>query len=282
MGRRRDESERVLGPYADSSERRWLVHLVGGQGGRRVLRFAEEAEAKKFVARTRRKLENQARELITVEIALHEYEGHLKAKGNRPSSLESTMYRLMRMLPAGASVPGVDVETARRWYHAFVTGKGKHGRPLSVAYHQGALMESRTFFAWCIERGWMKANPFGPVKPVGRKNRGKPQLTADEARRWARVAFELAATEPGAAAALTALLLGLRASEVIDRVVRDLDEDGTVLVVPQGKTANARRRVTIPARLQPILQALIKGKAPSDRIFRFTRDAVRYWPGCPR
>ena len=40
-----------------------------------------------------------------------------------------------------------------------------------------------------------------------------------------------------------ALLLGMRASEVLCRVVRDLDDAGRVLWIPLGKTDNARRRL---------------------------------------
>jgi len=63
--------------------------------------------------------------------------------------------------------------------------------------------------------------------------------------------------------ALTSFLLGLRASEVTDRVVRDLDDNGRLLWIEFGKTKRSRRTLEVPALLRPYLLALGKDR-PAD------------------
>jgi integrase len=123
----------------------------------------------------------------------------------------------------------------------------------------------------------MKSNPLVRIKVEGKRRHRKPQLRADEARRWVDKALELAAAgDPGAVAALVALLMGFRASEVINRSVRDLDDDGRVLVVEEAKTEAGNRRVKVPPVLQPLLKALAEGKGSSERLFgNHWRDWVR-------
>ena len=66
---------------------------------------------------------------------------------------------------------------------------------------------------------------------------------------------------------LRALLLGMRASEVLGRIVRDLDDGGTVLWIARGKTDNARRRLTVLEILQPLLNRLAAVKSAESLIF---------------
>lgn len=99
-------------------------------------------------------------------------------------------------------------------------------------------------------------------------NVGKPQLSLDEARRLARHLWPRATDgDEGAIALLTQLFLGLRSSEVLSRKVRDLDDAGRVLVIPFGKTENARRRLVVDERLRPLLLRQAAGKAPDERLF---------------
>jgi integrase len=116
----------------------------------------------------------------------------------------------------------------------------------------------------------------GEVEGVGKRRKGKPQLRIDEARKWRAKALELASGgESGAVAALMCLLMGLRTSEVVERVVRDVDDDGRLLWVPEAKTEAGRRTQEIPEELQPFLLQLCEGKSPEDRLLgRHWRD----WP----
>ena len=50
---------------------------------------------------------------------------------------------------------------------------------------------------------------------------------------------------------LTAFLMGMRASEVTDRMVRHLDDDGRLLWIEVGKTKRSRRTLEVPALLRP-------------------------------
>jgi integrase len=113
---------------------------------------------------------------------------------------------------------------------------------------------------------------------MGRRKRGKEQLRIDEARTFLATCEACASGgDEGAIAAMTALLLGLRASEVSERVVRDLDDDGRILWVPFSKTEAGKRTLEVPANLRPHLKRLTKGKAPADRLFtEKDRDWVRY------
>jgi len=92
-------------------------------------------------------------------------------------------------------------------------------------------------------------------------------------------ATELAdAGESGAVAAMMALLLGMRASEIVSRVVRDLDDDGGLLWIPYAKTDAGRRTLRVPEALRPHLLRLAADKAPEARLFgEHWRDWPREW-----
>lgn len=112
----------------------------------------------------------------------------------------------------------------------------------------------------------------GKRRPRG-KSLGKSgaELRVKQARTWYRAALELAGGgDQGAIAALVALLLGLRAGEIVSRRAGDLDEDaapGDLLWIPCAKTAAGRRTIEVPAELRPLLVACAKGKAPDRHLF---------------
>ena len=125
---------------------------------------------------------------------------------------------------------------------------------------------TKLFFRWAADRKYVRDNPFAKVKPIGKASSGKEQLRIDEARRLTQVLVAAAHKgEEGAIATFCQLLLGLRSSEVLLRKVRDLDDDGRVLWIPSGKTANARRRLEVPEALRPFLLSLAVGR-PAERL----------------
>jgi integrase len=110
---------------------------------------------------------------------------------------------------------------------------------------------------------------------MGRRKRGKEQFRVTEARTFIATCRQLGDRgDAGAIAAMTSLLLGLRASEVVERVVRDLDDGGRLLWIPQSKTEAGRRTLEVPVVLRPYLLALAKGKDPTDRLFT---ESDRHW-----
>jgi integrase len=85
--------------------------------------------------------------------------------------------------------------------------------------------------------------------------------------------------DQGAVAALVALLLGLRASEIVTRKVCDLDDDATegdLLWIPCSKTPAGRRTLEVPDVLRAHLLACAEGKAGNAYLFE-TEAGGGHW-----
>jgi integrase len=150
------------------------------------------------------------------------------------------------------------------YVHLVESVNGKTGKPLAAATHRFYLKLARAVFAWAVRKGYLAHNPFHNVNPVGRVNAGKPQLRIDEAQRFVTTALQRfdEQSDPLSLGALVALLMGLRASEVLQRRVRDVDRNGEILWIDGGKSKNARRYLDVPAVLQPRLVQLCAGREP--------------------
>jgi integrase len=84
------------------------------------------------------------------------------------------------------------------------------------------------------------------------------------------------AGDAGAVAAMMALVMGMRASEIVSRVGRDLDDDGRLLWIPDSKTEAGKRTLRIPDVLRSYLQQLTVNREPEERIFgAHWRDWIR-------
>jgi integrase len=104
---------------------------------------------------------------------------------------------------------------------------------------------------------------------------GKPRLRKDDARALNTLALERAKEgDEGAILTLMALILGLRASEIVDRVVGDIDAAGTELIIDDAKTEAGNRTLMLPEVLQPLVAKLAAGKARGARLFG---DRNRHW-----
>ncbi len=144
-------------------------------------------------------------------------------------------------------------------------------------YHRNVLAEARSFLKWCVsKKKWIAENPLADVEGVGKRSHGKEQLRVDEARTWLDLAVQYAdQDEPGAVAAMMTLLMGMRCSEVTSRVVRDVDDEGRLLWIPDAKTKAGRRTLQVPERLRPYLLELSDGKKPEELLFGYHDRA---WP----
>ena len=266
---------RIDGPFRDREK--WRVRVVDRETGKRQSYiYASEAEARLAIPKLRREYSRPIGEPL--KKALERYEAYLGLKGNRPRSISSTLDRLRTVFRDLDVITGeLKPAIVERWWAAFVGSRTRLGAAPSFDTRANTLAEARTFVRWCGSRGWIVSDTLlDGIEVIGRRRRGKPQLTEDESRRFLAAALKVGAGgDAGGTAAATALLLGMRASEIANRIVRDLDGGGRILAVTVAKTEAGVRRLRVPALLQPLLQALASGKDPGDRLFG--AGANRHW-----
>lgn len=182
-----------------------------------------------------------------------------RAKGLAGSTLESYEDRLAIML--GGVMPRSIRYVAGRGAELYAAAQV--GRRPDT--HRNALAMGRAWGRWCVKHRWLRADPFADVDPVGAKTYGadKARLTLDESRQLQSYCHAHAGEDPGAVLTLAYLLLGPRASEMVRRVVRDLDDGGRLLWIGATKTKAGRRRLLVPPELVPLL-LLVAGGRPGD------------------
>jgi integrase/recombinase XerC len=273
----RTNGERIHEPHKHGNRWRVGVVLARGRGERRqtVYRsFATRALADAFVAGARGEAEG-----ATVRAAVDTYLEHLRGAGRAQSTLETMEHRLWHLLglPANADRPV-------RWllnrgdelYQAAQPGR-------SASTHRGELAAAKTLGKFLVSKRWLRLNPFADVVPVGRARRGneKPQLRVDEARRLTDTCLRRG--DDAAMAVLTALLVGMRAGEVVGLNVRDVDDGGRLVWVAAAKTVAGVRCNEVPDVLRPRLVALAAGRGGDAPLFtdreggRPTRDWLHYY-----
>ena len=258
---------RIHGPYRHHE--RWRIKIVERSTGRVTHEtYSNEEEARAAIKVLQRQISRESG--VSAGDALDLYEKYLVEKGNKPRTIVTTMYRLRRFFKAVTrlALVGLTPSTGQKLYEEFAGSKTQRGQAMSVDSARNTLAEAKTFLSWAVSRGWARANALADVRGIGKRRRGKPQLTVDEARSWMATGMEMAESgEGGAVAALMALLMGMRASEIADRIVRNLDDDGRLLWITDAKTQAGVRRLQVPAQLQPLLKRLAVGKQPGDRLF---------------
>lgn len=259
----RERTERVYGPYKHGT--RWRIVLIAADGARRVESFATERDARAFLSEAQRQAEGR-----TLSQAVDAFLAHLNSRGVRASTERTYRYRLLALLDlarTGAELTWTLTPTrAAEMYAA-------RSAVVEVDTHRGELLAANAFGTWCAKQGWYRSNPFADVEPFGRRSKGRPQLRVAEARRFLDAALAEQSLA-GWAAALT-LMLGLRASECTDRIVRDVDDGGRLFWISNAKTAAGTRTLEIPPLLVPIMAELAgNGRAPGDPLWG---DVDRYW-----
>jgi integrase len=286
MGRPRKDDWRVLGPYwRGDGWQLWVVGPGGDRAGHFVARRRGEEAARALAAQLRGEFGASATR--TVADALAEYERHQESAEVKGAWL--TAHRL-RLFFADKSILLKSLDKARCERYARAFGErlvGKPPRRISPDYEANTIIEARTFLRRCVAWGWISRNPMEGVVGSGRRrNHGKPQLRLDEARAWAATAVQLAqGGDDAALAALLALLLGLRSSEITHLRVRDLDDGASLLWVGEDaaarKSRSARRQVAVPAGLRDMLVARTKtprGRKRDGEAWLWGRLHWRDWP----
>lgn len=266
---RRKSSARVLGPYPKRDK--WRLVVRDERGAESFVSYATKEEAERVKLAMTGEL--RQRQPHTIADGIQAYELYLRdVKQNKPTSVRTTIIRLHTFFPDDELL--LSEVTPRRAAAMYLNLT----RAQSVDSQRNILSEARTFLKWCVQtKKWLATNPLSDIEGVGKRKHGKPQLRIDEARRWLVVANQLAeAGDAGAIAAMATLLLGLRASEVVDRTVRDLDDGGRMLWIPDSKTLAGRRRLEVPELLRPHLLGLAEAKLPTALLFG------QHWRDWPR
>lgn len=265
---RQRKPDRVIGLY-DEGNRCRLKWVENGE--KRSLLLSNREEALKQARQLRKKLAPKQKARIA-DVMTAWADDKLRSGRCQPVSM-AHQHRRLRSFFGGVMAEDIAALTparAEKLYRGAVeTPTAKTGQPLSAASHRFILKTARELLAWAVRRGYVGRNPFADVKPVGRPRAGKPQLRVEEARRFTHEAirtFERTGS-PLAIGALMALGMGLRTSEVLQRVVRDLDDGGRWLWVDAGKTVNARRQLEVPELIRPYLLRLAGGRAPHEPLF---------------
>lgn len=256
-------TERAYGPYRERNQ--WRVVVVGADGRRASQTLASEAAAQRIIDEVNARAAGR-----TVIGAIEEYERFLRASGKRDTTLGTVGHRLRSLLDVrerDRALSSLKPTAARKLFES---------RALEVKpeTQHGELVTTAAFMAWMIDRGWIREDPFKGLAPTGPRARGKSQLRIDEAR-----AFEatcLAENSPESIASVLALLLAMRASEICDMLVRDIDDGARVVWVDGTKTEAAKRALETPEHLRPYLLELVRGKARTSEVFDLTRRGLLY------
>jgi integrase len=270
--------ERILGPYEQSNG--WRVVVVHVDGSRESRILETEAKATRCIELLTAEL---ASEDHTTTTALTEYKRHLTDKGNKQASIDVTEWALGQFFPEPMPLRLLTAKRCAALYEALRTRPCERtGQPMAADTHRNVLAQAKSFLAWCVKRRWIGENPCADVEGIGkRRPRGKSlgkagnELRVKQARAWYVTALGLATKgDHGAIGGLVALLLGMRASEIVSRRVADLDDDtapGDLLWIPCAKTAAGRRTIEVPDVLRPLLLACAAGKAPERHLFECER-----------
>lgn len=278
---------RATGPFVKQRPGRatlYIVRIHGADGRRTDASYSTEAEA--CQVRDDFNVANRREEVSTVEAAVAAYLAHKRVVDEcKASTVDTTEFRLKALIG-----PVYDVACDRLTKAQAAKLYEKRYAAVKTDTHRNELAETRRFFAWAVKKRFVRGNPFGDVEAVGRRAKGKVQLHVDEARKFLAHAFAVAGSRDlneintdaalarGAVAALCALLLAMRASEIVGLRVRDVDDEGRLLWVAEedGKTAAARRAIRVPDQLAELLAQLLKGRDGSEPLWHFRHN--RRWP----
>lgn len=287
------------------ARQQWRVTTIYPDKSLTSRHFAKESHADLYRA-TKDKELNRLGE-VTFEKAIHLYERHRLADLAEKTVVETTR-RLnaffVRMIKSRVS--GLNEKTLKEAYegryeadrlvlHGLVNRptlrrakdeppapcrlpcKCPHDGPaLAPDSHRNYLAEAKTFLRWCQEREFMGELPVEKVKGTGKRNPGglgKTRLRKKELKALYRLAIELAGDEhagdEGATAVLFALCFGMRATEIVTRQVRDIDDESwSIEVDPEAaKTKSSERGMEVPAYLRPAISRLMRGKQAGQYLF---------------
>jgi integrase len=245
---------RYFGPYAHHGSWRIMVRSEGRQLVQCT--YATEEEAKRALRRLRTEAAKQGGP--TTEKAIEAHLARMRRNGVKERSIDTTGYRLRKLLAPVLAVP-LGTVTPDRAKELFTALEG------SIDTRRNILGQARTFFRAAKEAGWTAETLLADVKGEGRRHTGKQKLTVDEARKFLAACLKVAdGDDPkrrteGVASAM-ALVFGMRASEITGLQVRDLDAGGTIIRITHAKSQAGIRSLQVPDWFRPYLGKLATGK----------------------
>ena len=241
--------------------RRWRIEIRDGVTGERMRpSFVSEEEAWQAYRKAQEKVASvQGR---TVDESLELYAMHLHEKGNRQSSITTTMIRLHQFFRDG-------LKPLNRLTRRDIEGFYQQRRlELSADSHRNELAQVKTFLSWCVNERYIRRNPALEVAPIGKRQKGKAQLRDTEARLFLAGALrESLEGNDGSLACAVALLMGLRASEITRLQVRDVDCISRIITIEKAKTKAGNRRLEMPDVLLPHFKMRLKGRSRFEPVF---------------
>lgn len=237
---------RALGPYRDGPNL-FRVVAVAADGSRESEWFDSREKAEVYKAFLGEQLVSTE---VTTATALNEFCAYKDAQGRKGGTAYQYRRAVNRFFPAPMPVWALTEKRCQVLYEEMA-------KKFAVDTHRNTLAMVKTFLRWCVAKGYCKANPAENIEGTGKRHKGKEQLRRKELRLWFAKACELGEEgHHGAVASLMALVLGMRASEIVSRTVRDLDEESLpcdTLVIERGKTDKAARTLEVPEFLRLML-----------------------------
>lgn len=245
---------RITGPYRHRGKVRFRVSTGPGTHAWTPAR-ASESEARQLAEDLADAA--QARLDLTVGALVERYLEHLRIDGRKLATLEGTRNKLRLILGPrwDAEAAQITERSARELYAELVPTR-------AAATHHEALGQARSCWAWAVQEGAVKSNPWTAVRKVGKAKRGKEQLTIDEARTFMAYCESRMMFDDGALVGLLALLCGLRESEIVALTVRSVDDNGRKLRISTTKTEAGKRDPEIPENLKPAIDARMLNRPP--------------------
>jgi integrase len=255
---------KVYGPYPHKQKWRILIRTCSSQEAKS---YDTEDEAKAALRRFR--VEARKQTGIPVEKAIQEYVEQNRRNGLKEGSLVTSRNRLRKIFGPvlGAPLPTITPTRARE---LFMKLEG------SVDSRRNTLAEVKTFCRRAQKNKWIEVVLFEDVQGEGRRHYGKPKLTLDESRRYIATcrknieSGDRQKSEAGVACAMT-LLFGMRASEITDLPVRNLDDNASVIRITRAKSRAGVRNLQVPEWFRPYLATLAAGKAGTDALIGHNR-----------
>lgn len=171
-----------MGPYAQDGGWRYKIVSSGSKEWAPMAR--SQRQAMKLAEKAARIAASQGS--ITVMQAIEMHVEDKRDAGARQQTLEGTKTGLtayfasMLDTPVGKLTARVCQKQYDRMRLEIIPSTGKVP---AVSTHRVRLGQAKNFALWVLAKGWLREDPTAGVKGIGKKRRGKVQLSLDEARR---------------------------------------------------------------------------------------------------